>query len=322
MSGIPLVICFGDSLTAGYQSPTRDNPTGRETPYGQFLQSYVGDVVQVRISGICGELTGEMVMRFRRDVLDHQPGYVLILGGTNDLGWNASPSEIMGNLSKMYEQTIAMGAVPIPVTVPSIRVEDAAGSREGQEWVAEHLTRRSQLNKLIQDYAGSKGIACVDLFTVTAEPESRQLAAVYSNDGIHLTTAGYRLFAEHVAQVLKPLLSQSRPIVKTVLKAVTDREFDRVVEASRVPVLVEFWKPGCGHCRALMKELERLQQELGDRVLVLTMNVEENFQIPAELEVSSLPALALYRYGEFVKFIGGLAKRDVIVKQIQFAPPS
>ncbi len=202
------MICFGDSLTAGFQSPTRDNPTGQETPYGQFVQSHVGARVQVRISGICGELTGEMVLRFSRDVLAHQPGYVLILGGTNDLGWNASPSEIMGNLATMYEQTLAMGGVPIPVTVPSIRVEDASGSQEGQAWVAEHLARRSQLNKLIQDYADSKGMACVDLFTVTVEPESGQLASIYSNDGIHLTTAGYRLFAEQVARILKPLLAQ------------------------------------------------------------------------------------------------------------------
>jgi len=107
--------------------------------------------------------------------------------------------------------------------------------------------------------------------------------------------------------------------VKTVLQAVTDREFDRVVEASTVPVLVEFWKPGCGHCRALIIELERLQEEMGSNLLVLTMNVDENFQIPAELEVLSLPALALYRYGEFVKFIGGLGKREEIVKQMQLA---
>ena len=101
------------------------------------------------------------------------------------------------------------------------------------------------------------------------------------------------------------------------LQAVTDREFDRVIESSTVPVLVEFWKPGCGHCRVLMKELEQLQQELGERVLILTMNVDEEFQIPAEREVSSLPALALYRYGEFVKFIGGLGKKNEIAKQVR-----
>lgn len=105
--------------------------------------------------------------------------------------------------------------------------------------------------------------------------------------------------------------------MSSMLQAVTDREFERVVEASTVPVLVEFWKPDCGHCQALMKELEQLRQELGERVLILTMNVDENFQIPAELEVSSLPALALYRTGEFVKFIGGLGTREEIARQIQ-----
>lgn len=102
-----------------------------------------------------------------------------------------------------------------------------------------------------------------------------------------------------------------------ILTAVTDREFDRVVEGSPVPVLVEFWKPGCGHCRALMTELERLQADRGSNLLILTMNVDENFQIPAELDISSLPALALYRYGKFEKFIGGLGKKEEILKQIE-----
>ena len=104
-----------------------------------------------------------------------------------------------------------------------------------------------------------------------------------------------------------------------MLQAVSDREFDRVVEASPVPVLVEFWRPGCGHCRALMTELVLLQRDMGSNLLILTMNVEENHQIPAELEVSSLPALALYQNGEFVQFIGGLGKREEISTHIRTA---
>lgn len=102
-----------------------------------------------------------------------------------------------------------------------------------------------------------------------------------------------------------------------MLRAVTDREFDEAVSVSTVPVLVEFWKPGCGHCRALMAELEGLQADMGSSLLILTMNVDENFQISAELEISSLPALALYRNGEFLKFVGGLGKKNEIVKQIE-----
>lgn len=101
------------------------------------------------------------------------------------------------------------------------------------------------------------------------------------------------------------------------LQAATDREFDKVVASSLVPVLVEFWKPGCGHCQGLMKELELLQEECGEQLVIVTMNVEEQFQIAAELEVSSLPALALYNNGEFVKFVGGLGKKGAIRTQVE-----
>ena len=67
------IICFGDSLTAGFQSPTPENPRGQETPYGHFLQEWLGPSVEIRVSGICGELTSEMAMRFRQDVLQHRP---------------------------------------------------------------------------------------------------------------------------------------------------------------------------------------------------------------------------------------------------------
>jgi thioredoxin-like negative regulator of GroEL len=101
-----------------------------------------------------------------------------------------------------------------------------------------------------------------------------------------------------------------------MMRDVTDRDFDYVVSQARMPVLVEFWKPGCGSCRALMRELEKLESDVSGRVLILKMNVEENFQIPAELDVSSLPVLALYREGEFERFIGGMGTREEILKQL------
>jgi thioredoxin-like negative regulator of GroEL len=102
-----------------------------------------------------------------------------------------------------------------------------------------------------------------------------------------------------------------------MMRDVSDRDFDRVIEQSTVPVLVEFWKPGCGNCRALMRELETLELDMTGKVLIVKMNVEENFQIPAELEVGSLPVLALYRQGAFERFIGGLGTRAEILKQLR-----
>ena len=85
------------------------------------------------------------------------------------------------------------------------------------------------------------------------------------------------------------------------MRDVTDRDFDHVVEQAGVPVLVEFWKPGCGGCRALMRELEKLEPDVTGKVLIVKMNVEENFQIPAELDREALgdPQLAAHvRLGE------------------------
>lgn len=101
-----------------------------------------------------------------------------------------------------------------------------------------------------------------------------------------------------------------------MIAEVSDREFDTVIARSAVPVLIEFWKPGCGGCRALIRQLEQLQIEVAGKLLILTMNVEENFQIPSELEISSLPALALYRQGHFERFIGGMGTKDDILKQL------
>lgn len=102
-----------------------------------------------------------------------------------------------------------------------------------------------------------------------------------------------------------------------MIRAIGDDTFDQIVEDAKVPVLVEFWQPGCAGCRALMHELEMIQEEVGPRLLILTMNVQENFQIPAEREISSLPALALYRNGAFERFIGGIGKKAQILEQLR-----
>lgn len=169
---------------------------GRETPYGYYLQEWLGVSTEIQVRGICGELTGEMAMRFRRDVLQQQPSHVVLLGGTNDLGWNAQPAEVMRNLVKMYELARASQVMPIPVTVPSIRVDLAGGGSDSEAWMGQHLSRRAELNGLIQEYAHSKSLPWIDLFMATVEPTTGRLAAQYSNDGLHLTTAGYRLLAQ------------------------------------------------------------------------------------------------------------------------------
>ena len=190
----PFILCFGDSLTVGYQSPTPQHPNIRETPYGHCLQTLVGHKATIRVSGVCGEVTGEMVMRFRQDVIAHRPAYAVILGGTNDLGWNANPSEIFRNLVKLYESARHADIMPIAITVPSI-LPAVGDQRAEKAWVTDLLQTRAQLNGLIREYCLSQGVPFVDLNTATADPETQLLMNQFSNDGLHLTTAGYECLA-------------------------------------------------------------------------------------------------------------------------------
>jgi len=190
---------FGDSLTVGYQSPTAENPNGRTTPYGRFLQERLGGSAEVLVRGVNGELTGEMAMRLGTDVLPLRPDYVVILGGTNDLGWGAQPQEVMRNLVTIYERVRGSGAQPVAVTLPSILGFDEA------------IPPRQTLNRLILEYSRDKPQPAVDLFTATAEPETLRLAEAYSNDGLHLTTEGYRLLADLLYQEVFSAFGSNEP---------------------------------------------------------------------------------------------------------------
>lgn len=178
------IIAFGDSLTAGFQSPTRETPWYNETPYGRFLSEMSDSVCSVEVKGINGEMTDEMVYRFDRDVTEHHPDYVTILGGTNDIGWGIEPSKVSHNLEVMYKKALAVHITPVAITIPSIRGFDSL------------IYPRQELNRSIMEIAGKFEIPCVDMFTASAEQDVMRLAARYSNDGLHLSTAGYKLLAE------------------------------------------------------------------------------------------------------------------------------
>jgi lysophospholipase L1-like esterase len=202
----PYIICFGDSLTVGYQSPTPVNPEYLETPYGEYLQGKLGPNCWVLVSGLNGELTSEMVNRFRGDVLDRSPRYVIILGGTNDLGWNHTPLDIFNNLATMYDQALSEDIIPVAVTVPSLRplqgmdiskASDLQGSKSAErEMIRSHIERRLDLNGQIREYCVSRQIPWVDLFSETTEAETQLLDPIYCNDGLHLSTRGYTRLAD------------------------------------------------------------------------------------------------------------------------------
>lgn len=187
-----LVVAFGDSLTVGYQSPTENEEFPQPVPYTTLLSKKVDELLGKRRAGfriefinrgVVGELTDDMVDRFGRDVLGPRPDAVIILGGSNDLGWGMEPPSIAENLAGMYDEALMNGIRPVACTVPSVRGYD------------EGIQPRLRLNGLIKRYSGTLGVVCVDIFSATADSTGR-LREEFSNDGLHLSPSGYEAVAE------------------------------------------------------------------------------------------------------------------------------
>jgi len=202
------VVALGDSLTVGFQSYDLFGGMGKSTPYTDFLDDYVArdfasDSLSVEIvnKGIVGELSEQMLARFDSDVVRLSPRVVIILGGSNDLGWGLSPREIFLNLSKMYELSLEHRIAPVACTVPSI-----LGYDEG-------IPPRLVLNRLLEDHCREIGIRCVDIFRATLEHSTNRLASQYSRDGLHLNSEGYRkmcaaIYEEGLFPILREMVER------------------------------------------------------------------------------------------------------------------
>lgn len=211
------IVCFGDSLTLGYLSPTPDCPFPEHIPYGTYLQEWLGVNGDVVIQGVCGETTQDMRTRFQSQVLDLLPQVVIILGGTNDLGVSLPSATIFENLQFFYEEAQTRGIVPVAVTIPSLREDMWQGDApvganvngEISPALEQAIALRVKLNRQIQAHGKQREFAVIDWFTATCESTTQALALEYSNDGLHLNDAGYRKLADLLwTQILEDTMNR------------------------------------------------------------------------------------------------------------------
>jgi thioredoxin 1 len=96
----------------------------------------------------------------------------------------------------------------------------------------------------------------------------------------------------------------------------TDGNFDDTVLKSSAPVLVDFWAEWCGPCKRLAPTVDALAADYAGKVTFGKLNVDENPNVSFKFQIRGIPTLLLFKHGQVVESVVGLAQKDDLKKVI------
>lgn len=94
--------------------------------------------------------------------------------------------------------------------------------------------------------------------------------------------------------------------------ALSESTFDKVINDTTKPVLVDFWAEWCGPCKMVAPILEEIAQEYRDKILIAKLNVEDNPNISPRFGIRGIPTLLIFKKGQVVATqVGALSKAQL-----------
>jgi len=103
------------------------------------------------------------------------------------------------------------------------------------------------------------------------------------------------------------------------VEKVSDQNFEQDVLKSSAPVIVDFWAEWCGPCRMVAPILDEVSGEMGDKVRIVKLNVDENPQTASKYGIMSIPTLLLFKDGKIASRQVGAAPKAKLVQWINGA---
>ncbi|MAV88746.1 MAG: thiol reductase thioredoxin [Rhodospirillaceae bacterium] len=100
-------------------------------------------------------------------------------------------------------------------------------------------------------------------------------------------------------------------------KQVTDASFEADVISAKQPVLVDFWAEWCGPCKQIAPALDEISVELGDKLTIAKVNIDDNPESPTKYGVRGIPTLILFKDGEIAATKVGAIPKSALKEWIE-----
>ena len=100
------------------------------------------------------------------------------------------------------------------------------------------------------------------------------------------------------------------------ITALTTDTFKSAVASSTTPLLVDFWAPWCGPCKAIAPVLDELATEFDGKVSIAKVNIDENESIAAEYGIRAIPTMLIFKGGRVIEQIVGLLPKATLKSKL------